>query len=85
MCEAYEHARLMGEAASDIPARWPADDDDNGLGKNPGNRGFSACLSESGRRGSNPRHLAWEASALPTELRPRAQDLSRLGGVGLRG
>src|SRR5438034_11513659 len=26
----------------------------------------------SGRRGSNPRHLAWEASALPTELRPRA-------------
>src|SRR6476660_5940153 len=30
------------------------------------------CSSErSGRRDSNPRHLAWEASALPTELRPR--------------
>ena len=25
---------------------------------------------ESGRRDLNPRHLAWEASALPTELRP---------------
>ncbi len=24
----------------------------------------------SGRRGSNPRHLAWEASTLPTELHP---------------
>ena len=28
-------------------------------------------LPPSGRRDSNPRHLAWEASALPTELRPR--------------
>src|SRR2546428_605259 len=27
---------------------------------------------QSGRWDSNPRHLAWEASALPTELRPRA-------------
>lgn len=26
---------------------------------------------KSGRRDSNPRHPAWEASALPTELRPR--------------
>ena len=26
---------------------------------------------QSGRRDSNPRHPAWEASALPTELRPR--------------
>src|SRR5919199_3279920 len=25
---------------------------------------------ESGRRDSNPRHLAWKASALPTELLP---------------
>jgi hypothetical protein len=25
----------------------------------------------SGRRGSNPRHSAWEADTLPTELRPR--------------
>src|SRR6202012_5752259 len=27
---------------------------------------------QSGRRASNPRPLAWEANALPTELRPRA-------------
>ena len=27
--------------------------------------------AESGRRGSNPRHPAWEAGALPTELLPR--------------
>ncbi len=27
--------------------------------------------TKSGRRDSNPRHPAWEASALPTELRPR--------------
>ena len=32
---------------------------------------------KSGRRDSNPRHPAWEASALPTELRPRtAQSLA---------
>ena len=30
----------------------------------------------SGRRGSNPRPSAWEADALPTELRPRAGDSS---------
>src|SRR5947199_6286974 len=29
-------------------------------------------LCASGRRGSNPRPSAWEADALPTELRPRA-------------
>jgi hypothetical protein len=28
-------------------------------------------FGESGRWDSNPRHLAWEASALPAELRPR--------------
>ena len=28
-------------------------------------------VRESGRRGSNPRPSAWEADALPTELRPR--------------
>jgi hypothetical protein len=39
---------------------------------------------QSGRWDSNPRHLAWEASALPTELRPRAQDLSHLAGIALR-
>ena len=29
---------------------------------------------KSGRRDSNPRHPAWEASALPTELRPRTKE-----------
>src|SRR5581483_8317876 len=29
-----------------------------------------ACAT-SGRRGSNPRHQAWKACALPTELLPR--------------
>jgi hypothetical protein len=36
---------------------------------------------ESGRRDSNPRHPAWEASALPTELRPRGVPFS-LGWLG---
>src|SRR5580765_5488635 len=31
---------------------------------------------ESGRRGSNSRPSAWEADALPTELRPRAPHFS---------
>src|SRR2546423_2980815 len=31
---------------------------------------------ESGRRGSNPRPSAWEADALPTELRPRSRKFS---------
>src|SRR5215218_7750440 len=35
--------------------------------KTPPERGFLW----SGRRGSNPRPSAWEADALPTELRPR--------------
>ena len=39
----------------------------------------------SGRRGSNPRHLAWEASALPTELRPQPEDSSGLASIGLSG
>src|SRR5581483_10549347 len=34
---------------------------------------------ESGRRGSNPRPTAWEAVALPTELRPRAEKSYRTG------
>ncbi len=35
--------------------------------------------SRSGRRGSNPRPSAWEADALPTELRPRCLYPSRVG------
>jgi Flp pilus assembly pilin Flp len=31
---------------------------------------------ESGRRGSNPRPSAWEADALPTELRPRPEKVT---------
>jgi hypothetical protein len=31
---------------------------------------FAYCYCWSGRRGSNSRHLAWKASALPTELHP---------------
>ncbi len=30
-------------------------------------------LAQSGRRGSNSRHSAWEADTLPTELRPQYQ------------
>src|SRR4029079_10112958 len=33
----------------------------------------AAGKRESGRRGSNPRPSAWEADALPTELRPRSR------------
>ncbi len=32
---------------------------------------FSGKYAESGRPGSNRRQPAWEASALPTELRPQ--------------
>ena len=37
---------------------------------------------ESGRRVSNPRPRAWEARALPTELRPRARAILRPGAPG---
>src|SRR5213083_571488 len=38
----------------------------------------------SGRRGSNPRPLAWEANALPAELRPRSSPrISQVRGGGL--
>ena len=40
----------------------------------PRNPVLHACFRQkkkSGRRDSNPRHPAWEASALPTELRPQ--------------
>src|SRR5947209_18601442 len=33
--------------------------------------------AQSGRRDSNSRHPAWEASALPTELRPRSPNCDR--------
>ena len=38
----------------------------------PGTQGICRAFATSGRRGSNPRPSAWEADALPTELRPRA-------------
>src|SRR5689334_3067890 len=40
-------------------------------------RGTGAAGRESGRRGSNPRPSAWEADALPTELRPRRRILAQ--------
>lgn len=49
-----------------------------------------SLLDKSGRRDSNPRHPAWEASALPTELRPhllRRNSTTRCDGAiacGLR-
>ena len=36
----------------------------------------------SGRRGSNPRHSAWEADTLPTELLPRRRQAPRYQGPG---
>src|SRR3954471_4683989 len=40
-------------------------------------RGIGRCPAfESGRRGSNSQPSAWEADALPTELRPRDPHLS---------
>ena len=38
--------------------------------------GTESALKPSGRRDSNPRPTAWEADALPTELRPRGEDSS---------
>jgi hypothetical protein len=37
--------------------------------------------SRSGRWGSNPRPSAWEADALPTELRPRGEQCTGIGGI----
>ncbi len=44
-----------------------------------------ASLSNwSGRRDSNSRHSAWEADALPTELRPREAGIVASGGRGVK-
>src|SRR5205085_5065001 len=40
--------------------------------RKPRKRGALGSTMRSGRWDSNPRHLAWEASALPAELRPPA-------------
>ena len=39
-------------------------------------------FGRSGRRGSNPRRLAWKARALPTELHPQALPHSQVEGEG---
>jgi hypothetical protein len=39
---------------------------------------LSLTVIKSGRRDSNPRHPAWEASALPTELRPQCRISRRI-------
>src|SRR6266536_1447271 len=47
---------------------------------------LNRLADESGRRGSNPRHQAWKACALPAELLPRLFHLNALAGsvsVGL--
>jgi len=55
--------------ADQIGQRSEGDDTTEKSNKRLASRVFSA-KSKSGRRDSNPRHPAWEASALPTELRP---------------
>src|SRR6266542_4485629 len=42
-------------------------------------------LEWSGRRGSNPRHPAWEADALPAELRPHSQTNIANAAAGVHG
>jgi hypothetical protein len=56
----------------------------SGHGRKRGGRPEAAIPHEqsSGRWGSNPRPSAWEADALPTELRPRSQHCSRFGSIG---
>jgi hypothetical protein len=34
-------------------------------------------MAASGKRGSNPRPLAWEANALPTELLPHGANVQK--------
>jgi hypothetical protein len=64
-------ARIVSEA-------WPSNE-------NSRRQELSTAVKESGRPGSNRRHPAWEASALPTELRPRwtslCQDFGRQSTV----
>ena len=43
-----------------------------------------AIKHESGRRDSNPRHSAWEADALPTELHPHGEESNIATTCGLR-
>ena len=62
-----------GERAPDGPVGGPQRKSP-GPRREPGLRKYRSDndLLKSGRRGSNPRHPAWEAGALPTELLPRA-------------
>jgi hypothetical protein len=51
--------------------------------KNPGtpqNMRFFRGYLQSGRPDSNRRHAAWEATALPTELRPRDWNVLAFAG-----
>src|ERR1700675_1023969 len=57
--------------------RWEADAGEAGIGGGSRRQERTPALGDagalqSGRWGSNPRPSAWEADALPTELRPRA-------------
>ena len=59
------------------------------LGRAPSARARISASSpsgfrRSGRRGSNPRPSAWEADALPTELRPRGRIVEPAGSLETR-
>ena len=41
-------------------------------------RALLCCTNQSGRRGSNPRHQAWKACALPAELLPQTRPFSAI-------
>src|SRR3954452_22412468 len=65
--------RLALPAASVRPPRTPRRGDERrrtGRAARPSRKPIDGLPKESGRRVSNPRPSAWEADALPTELRP---------------
>jgi hypothetical protein len=87
----YELARIMGTSVLMIEAHYGAlldtahgalldrlevHEAPEGTSRGPRKPDFVPC--QSGRRGSNPRPTAWEADALPAELRPRSLHRSRV-------
>ena len=78
----YPHARSRPRATRAAEQQWHASSrlDEGGSWRvEPSPRhhsGLREATARSGRWDSNPRHLAWEASALPTELRPRGPNIS---------
>src|SRR5438552_15449867 len=68
----------MGPPGADGPARHGGRE----THRSGGEAGPVAVKDWSGRRDSNPRHPAWKARALPTELLPLAQLAQEDGGGG---